>query len=112
MARKRYVNTVWELWSYDVWGNETDGYEVNDRSCFARQYKLRLAVVVNNEGTPQEFISAYPKDNQIRRAFGCKRVQLDLEGDDTYIYVSDETTGYPIGEMICTSHESLSPIRE
>lgn len=106
------IETTWELWSYDVWGNARDGYDVNDRSCFNRSYALQLAVETNNAGTPNAFDSAYPSDAQIRRAFGIgRRVKIGTEGDDVTIYVTRARDGYPLGEMTCTSHESLSPIR-
>ena len=59
---KRTVQTTWKLWSYDVWGNARDGYEVNDRSCFDREYSLPLRVEKHNVGTPAEFQSAHPSD--------------------------------------------------
>jgi hypothetical protein len=105
------VNTTWEVWTYDVWGNATDGYDVNDRNCVERAYPLRLKAVLNNAGKSGEFVSAYPSDYQLQRLFGvaCK---LDTDGDDTSIYVRRASDGYPIGELTCTSHESLSPIRQ
>lgn len=106
------VETTWELWSYDVWGNAKDGYEVNDRSCFDREYPMTLKVEVNNPGTDHEFLSAYPSDKQIREALGQRYIQLYLDGDDVTIYVNAERYGYPLGELHCTSHQSLSPIRE
>jgi hypothetical protein len=105
------ISTQWELWSYDIWGNDQDGYDVNDRSCFDRDYHLDLAIELNNPGTPYEFRSGYPSDRQIRRAFGLTNIRLSLQGDDTTIYVERERDGYPIGEMHCWSHDSLSPIR-
>lgn len=111
MTHPKYVTTTWELRSYDVWGNSQDGYEVND-SFRDGEVTLRLKVEVNNPGTPQEFISASPSDSQIRRAMGLNRFKLELDGDDLTIYVNRERDGYPCGEMFCTSHESLSPIRE
>jgi hypothetical protein len=85
---------------------------VNDRHCYNRAYPIRLLVEVNNQGTEFEFISAYPTDKQIREAFGLGREKINLEGDDISIYVYRARDSYPIGEMICTSHDSLSPIRE
>ena len=107
------IETTWELWSYDVWGNAVDGYEVNDRSCFDREYPLTLKVETNNPGNPQEFLSAYPSDKQIREALGCASAyRIELEGDDMTIYVNRSRDGYPLGELHCTSHKSLSPIWE
>lgn len=108
---KKSVETHWELWSYDVWGNKTDGYEVNDRSCFERHYVIYCQIQHNNADKPSlAFDSASPSDYQIKKAFGvsCK---IETDGDDLTIYVSRESDSYPIGEMFCTSHASLSPIR-
>lgn len=103
------VKTVWELWSYDVWGNRQDGYDVNDRLCFNREYVINVKIKTNNPGSPREFQSAYPSDYQIKKAFGvsCK---IETRGDDLNIYIDRASDGYPLGEMICISHESLSPI--
>ena len=106
----KFLNTTWDLWSYDVWGNRRDGYDVNDRSNFGRDVPLRLRLVVNNAGTPREFLSASPTDTQIRRLFGLRRFRLETEGDDVNISISRSSDGYPIGEMQCTSHKSLAPI--
>ena len=102
------LKTTWELWTYDVWGNEEDGYTVNDRQCIDREYHLRLAVKTYNVGTPRQFSSAHPSDKQIRDAFGIE-VMIDTGGDDTQITIDSEE-GFPLGEMHCTSHKSLSPI--
>lgn len=105
------IETTWELWTYDVWGNEKEGYEVNDRFCHTRNLALTLPVDHYNIGTPQEFTGAAPSLKQIRGAFGV-RCQIETDGDDITIYVSRVRDSYPLGELICTSHESLSPIRK
>ena len=107
----RYVETTWEMRTYDVWGNARDGFEVND-SHRAGEVTLRLKIETNNRGTAGEFESAYPSDSQIRNALGLGRYKLDLDGDDLHIYVNRASNSYPEGEMYCTSHKSLSPIRE
>ena len=104
------INTTWELRSYDVWGNAKDGYDVND-SFPQGSVDIRLDVQFNNAGTEHEFISASPSDSQIRRAMGLGRYRIDTLGDDLTIYVNRARDGYPLGEMHCTSHTSLSPIR-
>jgi hypothetical protein len=109
-TKTRYVDTTWELRTYDVWGNAKDGYEVND-TYRAGETTIRCKVEVNNAGTPQEFLSAYPSDSQIRRALSLRRFKLETDGDDLNITVNRAKDGYPLGEMYCTSHESLSPIR-
>lgn len=107
-----FITTKWETYDYDVWGNERDGWDVND-TLRGATVKLRLKVEVNNRGTPQEFLSAYPTDRQIRSALGIKKgVRLSLDGDDLNIEVSAASNDYPLGRLVCVSHESLSPIRE
>lgn len=108
----RTVRTIWEVWTYDVWGNAADGYEVNDRSCIARAYPINAPVTRYNAGTPGEFDGAYPTDAQIREALGLRDdAEIACDGDDMGIYVESAEDGYPLGELICTSHESLSPVR-
>ena len=104
------VKTSWELWSYDVWGNATDGYDVNDRFCFNRAYDINATIQTHNVGTDREFQTAVPSDYQIKRAFGISG-KIETTGDDTHIYIED-SKGYPLGEMNCISHSSLSPIGE
>ena len=113
IMKKQTIETVWEIRTYDVWGNSRDGYEVNDSFVVDRDYPLTLTVTVNNKGTNQEFLSAaYPSDRQIRKALDLRSFKLDLDGgDDLTIYVTRESNGYPCGELRCISHESLSPIK-
>jgi hypothetical protein len=111
--KRKTVSTIWEVWTYDVVGNKRDGYDVNDRSCSCRAYEIDCPVVENNPNTPQAFLSAYPTDSQVREALSIKpRVQIETDGDDCAIYVTHESTGYPLGELLLTSHTSLSPIKE
>lgn len=108
------IKTTWEMCTYDVWGNARDGYDVND-SFSAGEIELRIPQTQHNlkdgQPTPQTFISAYPSDRQIKRAFGVN-CRIDTNGDDMRIDVTRQRDGYPIGEMVCTSHTSLSPVRK
>jgi hypothetical protein len=106
------IRTEWRYVTYGVWGNARDGYEVNDVYRRSQPETLMLEVTTYNVGTLQEFESATPSDRQIRRVFGLGRIQIDTDGDDITIYVNRARDSYPIGEMTCVSHESLSPIRE
>lgn len=105
------IDTIWDLRTYDVWGNAKEGYEVNDSSIHSEDVHILLEVKTYNAGLPGEFKSAYPTDSQIRKAFGFTTFRMDLTGDDTTIYINAAVDSMPMGEMHCTSHESLSPIR-
>jgi len=109
---KTTIKTVWELRSYDVWGNARDGFEVNDSHTFDDEYPLTLEVKTFNPGTDYAFNSTSPTDSQIRKAFGLGKCAIDTDGDDITIYVNLNRNGFPVGEMHCISHASLSPIRK
>lgn len=111
-AAVKTVKTVWEVWAYDVWGNAEDGYSVNNRFCVNRAFEAEAIVKVYNAGTPQQFESAELSDDTIRAALGIKGEFTDSVGDDTHYYPESEDDGYPLGELFCVSHSSLSPIRE
>ena len=78
----------WRFWSYDVWGNAREGFEVNDRFEIDKVYiddsitenKKKLATLV-------------------RKIYGLKKIQLSFDGDDRTIFIEAMRDGYPIGEM-------------
>jgi hypothetical protein len=102
--------TTWRIRTYDVVGDCKDGYEVSDVNSIG-EIELHIPQTRYSAGTPQEFVGAYPNDTQIKLAFGIN-CPIDANGDDLRIYVEREHDGYPIGEMICTSHASLVPVRK
>lgn len=104
------IETTWSMATYDVWGNRKDGYEVNDVYRHGT-VTLRLKVHTANNGMPGEFKHAYPSDYQLRKVFGVG-CRIDTDGDDLRVTVNRASDSYPIGELRCESHTSLSPIRE
>lgn len=106
------VPTTWSLKTYDVWGNDKDGYEVNDVYSQG-EIEMRIPQTRYNVGTPGEFVSAYPTLRQIKRTVGIDaHCRIETEGDDLTIYVNKKRDGKPLCELHCTSHESLSPVRK
>lgn len=110
--KKETIETVWEIRTYDVWGNAKDGYDVNDAFVADHNYPITLTVKVNNIGTVGEFKSAFPSNRQIRKALDLTGIKIDTYGDDLIIYVNRSRDSYPLGELYCISHKSLSPIKE
>ena len=107
--KHRRINTRWEVWSYDVLGNAKDGYEVNDRYKEYESYEINCRVEIANPGTIRAFEYCSPSNYAIRKALGITSPRrIETDGDDVTIYV--DIWGYPIGELRCISHESLSPI--
>lgn len=54
------IETTWEVWTYDVWGNAEDGYDVNDRYNVSRDYAIDLTPETYNAGQAAEFVAAFP----------------------------------------------------
>lgn len=105
------IVTTWAIRTYDVWGNRRDGYEVNNVFSAGRT-EITIPCSRYNVGTASEFVSASPTDKQIREIFGLGRsVGIETDGDDLIIYVNRSRDSYPLGEINCTSHASLSPIK-
>lgn len=100
------VKTVWEVQTFDVWGNEDDGYEVNNTFADG-EFELTIAPEVFNGGTPSEFYVATPTDSQIRKLLGV-RCAIETDGDDVCIDVERARDGRPLGRLVCKSHTSLS----
>jgi hypothetical protein len=108
------VVTQWETRTYDVWGwgNGRDGYDINDVYP-GPTVELEIPLTVNNMGTAQEFVSAFPTDSQIKESLGiADETKIEIDGDDVSILVCRFSDGYPLGELVCLSHESLSPVRK
>jgi hypothetical protein len=103
------IRTVWEVYSYDVWGNAADGYDVND--VFSRgTVQLLAQVEYFDNGKPKPFIAAYLTDGQLRKVFRTFS-KLSVDGDDLHYEISRQSDNLPIGRLYCISHQSLSPIK-
>lgn len=108
-GKRKTVDTTWQVVTYDVWGNSRDGYYVNDAFSLG-EISIRCKLQIFNKGTEREFVSCGPSDYQIKKVFGIN-CRIDTDGDDMVIYVNRSRDSYPIGELRCISHKSLSPIQ-
>lgn len=86
----------YRLWTYDVWGNARDGFDVNDR--YDHGYvTIACKCEVFNAGTPMEFTTYEPTDRQLSRAAGFKGVTWD--GSEGSYYAEASRNGRPVGEL-------------
>ena len=77
--------TLCTLWSYDVWGNESDGWEVNDRCALDRAIDVP-EFFSKNEKAILDAIDAVP------------RCGIDWTQSDEYrIELTDRRNGKPLG---------------
>lgn len=102
------IETAWELVTYDVWGNARDGFEVNN-AFRSGTVTLDCELHVYNIGTDQQFIAGEVSDRELRKKLGIKGT-IEVDGDDMVYYII-RPSGYPLCEIRCISHASLSPIR-
>jgi hypothetical protein len=103
------ISTVWEVITYDVWGNENDGYEVN-QAFRSSKVEMPVKLEVYNPGIEGEFYDGSPDDTNIRKALGITpRVRFyDPYHNAGIIYPTHVSTDYPLGELRLISHDSLS----
>ncbi len=94
----RFKLRSYSLWSYDVWGNARDGFEVNDRFRCGTVV-IRCKKKVHNAGTPQAVVSYDPTDLQLSRAAGVKGVEWDGTTDEAF-YATLKTNGKPVCELV------------
>ena len=86
----RYVSehgyTVWRVWTYDVWGNRREGYEINDR--YDQGY-------IPVKGSSEKAILRALKDKGILKS-GTRMTSLSFDGDNQFIQIESARDGYPL----------------
>jgi|CXWL01.1.fsa_nt_gi hypothetical protein len=83
---------TWKIITYDVWGNEKDGYEINQSFYSGRE--VELPAEPEDEQVRAALIEAgyLKKSNQLRH--------LEFDGDgDGFVRVSRKRDSYPIVEL-------------
>lgn len=102
-------NNRYELWFYDVWGNKTDGFEVNDRRCSDRDFVIPTMPKTYNRGKVGQFTDFVPSDKEILTALvkagelkeSALTADIEIDGDGENIYLVDIDAGYyPLCELI------------
>jgi hypothetical protein len=82
-----------DIWSYDTWGNEEDGYTVNDR--------CRITTLEQDHAPTDEEINTI-----IEEYFGTEKDGVSVDGgigDDMHYEIildDDENTDYPLGQIL------------
>ena len=89
----RHITRTYTFWTYDVLGNNKDGYEMKD-SCKHGDVTIRCKAEVMNAGTEREFITHEPTDRQLSRAISGRGLVWEWrEGS----YEAETQSGKPIG---------------
>jgi hypothetical protein len=88
----------YDVFTYDVWGNARDGWDVNDRY---RQGSVSIECqgeTMNKGLADHEFIVFAPTDRQLAIATGWRR--CDWEWNDNGYTADLKANGRPVGELI------------
>lgn len=86
---------TYRLYTYDVWGNDNDGYEVND------VYRQSDTVEIDFRDWTDEQILAALKDAGIWD--GVHTLGICMHSDSECIYIEDPKNGKPIAELRVTT---------
>ena len=110
MGKRRTERTLWEVRSYDVWGDAEEGWVVNDTYVVNSHLVLDLPIRRSQTGAPWdrqkgEYLHCEISERQIRDALDLRGCQLDIDGDDTHVTVNRRDDCYPLGELYCVSHK-------
>jgi len=92
------------LWSYDVWGNADDGWDVNDRYKQSDNFIIVSSKKIYNQGASQEFSDYVPTDEEIKQAlieqWDLKNdAEIEIDGDGETHYINDAGNGCPICQL-------------
>ena len=88
---------VFTACSYDVWGNEMDGYEVNNVFPFERDVIINKEVYENVD-YEKALIRFVKRLYRLRKNLRFDKFEFDGEFDSV-IFIN--YNGYPIGELRC-----------
>jgi hypothetical protein len=93
----------WEVITYDVWGNEDDGFEVNQ--AFTTGRVIEVCDDEDNDSIVEGLI------NSGEFHAGVVGADIDVDGDEHVIYINDAKTFEPILELHRTDNESTGALQ-
>jgi hypothetical protein len=88
---------VWRIYTYDVWGNANDGYEVND------VFRTSDIVEVASNADTATILAALDAANLIDAGYS-ELFTIDESNEDT-IYFERSNDGKPVAEIRREDHK-------
>ena len=91
--RKRDTLRTYNVHGLDVWGNEKDGFEVND------VYPSRGRVKIHDDASDAEVVRVLKAEGLIDRNIRFKSVEVDWNERGYEIYINEARSGRPVYEL-------------
>ena len=79
---------LWQVFTLDVWGNEEDGFEVNDRAC--------VGSIETSDNATNEELCACLLDAGI--AYGSLK-DASFEGAYGFVMINERESGRPVFQL-------------
>lgn len=98
----------YDVWSLDILGNAEDGWDMNDRSCYARAVEFPTMHEVFNQGKEGEFSTDWPTNQQIldmlvEIGYFNDSATLDtitIDGDSKFsLWLEQKADGFPVCQL-------------
>jgi hypothetical protein len=98
----------YDVWSLDVWGNEEEGFTVNDRCCVYQSLEFPTYPQGYNRSSATEFWEHWPSKQQLIdtlkeagiMAALVKPNDIDIDGEHEYsLNIDDASNGYPLWQL-------------
>lgn len=83
--------TKWRVWGLDVWGNDKDGYEVNDR------WEITDDLILPRGSTDRDVMEWLKHAGLLKKYVQLR--WLNFEGDSDFIYIEQARNAYPLFQM-------------
>lgn len=99
-----YKIRTYRIWTYDLWGNAREGYDVNDRYEHGT-VSIRCKRTTHNAGTLHEFHQWEPSNVQLARAANVRGAEWEYQDSSAEdcagdYYATQKSNGKPLCELI------------
>lgn len=84
---------TYDVHGLDVWGNEEEGFQVND------VYPSRGTVEISDDANDQEVVRALKSEGFIDRNIRFKSAEVDWTERGYEIYINEARSGRPVYEL-------------
>ena len=82
------------VWTYDVWGNEKDGYEVNDRTELTEYFGSDVNLLEVKDNSESSIVKALKDNGWLKKQTQLRHLSFDGDGEN--ISIDQARNSYPL----------------